>query len=79
MTQGSWHAGALEGRPLPEIRWVLANDTRRGRDLSQNSPFAGMLIEPERRRLLEEIRRPSSAIVSARFSDCSAPADASLN
>ena len=39
-----------------EIRWVLAGDPRRGRDLPQNSLFAGMLSEPERRRILEEVR-----------------------
>jgi hypothetical protein len=56
LTPDSWHAGALEGRPLHEIRWVLPDDTRRGRALAQNPPFAGMLSEPERAGILEEVR-----------------------
>lgn len=43
-------------RPLDEIRRVISSDDQRGRDLRQNSPFAGMLSEPERRRILTEIR-----------------------
>jgi hypothetical protein len=43
-------------RPLPEIRRVLASDDPHADDLRQNSPFAGLLTEPERRRILEEIR-----------------------
>lgn len=43
-------------RPVPEIRRVISEDTQRGRDLRQNSPFAGMLSEPERRRINDEIR-----------------------
>lgn len=39
--------------PVPEVRRVLASDDDRARDLRQNSPFAGMLSEPERRRILE--------------------------
>lgn len=42
-------------RPLPEIRKVLRDDSQRARDLRQNSPFAGALSEPERRRILQEI------------------------
>ena len=42
-------------RPLGEIRRIIAEDTERGRDLRQSSPFAGMLSEPERRKLLAEI------------------------
>jgi hypothetical protein len=38
-------------RPVPEIRRVISEDTQRARDLRQNSPFAGMLSEPERRRI----------------------------
>lgn len=48
---GEWEE--ILGRPLSEIRSVLASDDARGRDLRQNSPFAGMLSEPERRRILE--------------------------
>jgi hypothetical protein len=47
--------GVLD-RPLGEIRRIIAEDTERGRDLRQSSPFAGMLSEPERRKLLAEIR-----------------------
>jgi hypothetical protein len=43
-------------RPVREIRRVLASDDLQARDLRQNSPFAGLLTEPERRRILEEIR-----------------------
>jgi hypothetical protein len=43
-------------RPLAEIREAIAADDQRGRDLRQNSPFAGALSEPERRRILAEIR-----------------------
>ena len=64
MTPHSRHTRALEGLPLPEIRWVLANDTRAGRDLAQKSPFAGMLNEPERSGILE----PLTAIVSPTLS-----------
>jgi hypothetical protein len=39
-------------------RWdeVLAQDTPEAADLRQNSPFAGMLSEPERRKILELVR-----------------------
>ncbi len=43
-------------RPVPEIRRLISADDARGRDLRQNSPFAGLLSEPERRRILEEVR-----------------------
>jgi len=43
-------------RPLPEIRRVLASDDPHTDDLRQSSPFAGLLTEPERRRILAEIR-----------------------
>lgn len=41
--------------PMPEIRRAIAADDERGRDLRQNSPFAGLLSEPERRKILEEV------------------------
>jgi hypothetical protein len=47
---------ALLRRRLPEIRTALTEDTQWARDLRQNSPFAGLLSEPERRKILEEIR-----------------------
>lgn len=43
-------------RPLPEIKRLIGEDSPRARDLRQNSPFAGMLSEPERHKLLEAIR-----------------------
>ena len=43
-------------RPLPEVRKVIGEDSQYGRDLRQNSPFAGVLSEAERRRIYEEIR-----------------------
>ncbi len=42
-------------RPIADIRKVLLADTQWGRDLRQNSPFAGLLSEAERRRILEEV------------------------
>jgi hypothetical protein len=42
-------------RPIHEIRRVLASDDSHADDLRQNSPFAGLLSEPERRRIVEEI------------------------
>lgn len=46
----------LLSRPILEIRRVLAQDSAWACDLRQSSPFAGMLSEPERRRILEEVR-----------------------
>lgn len=43
-------------QPVPEIRRLISADDARGRDLRQNSPFAGLLSEAERRRILEEVR-----------------------
>lgn len=42
----------LLARPIPEIRQAITEDSQRGRDLRQNSPFAGVLTERERRRIL---------------------------
>ena len=41
--------------PVAEVRRAISEDSDRGRDLRQNSPFAGMLSEPERRRILEQV------------------------
>lgn len=41
--------------PMTEIRKAIAADDARGRDLRQNSPLAGLLTEPERRKILEAI------------------------
>jgi hypothetical protein len=43
-------------KPIPEIRKVLRDDSQLARDLRQNSPFAGLLSEPERLKILTEIR-----------------------
>jgi hypothetical protein len=43
-------------RPVTEVRRAISEDTPQMRDLRQNSPFAGMLSEPERRKIVEEIR-----------------------
>lgn len=41
--------------PLDEIRRAIAADDERGCNLRQNSPFAGLLSEQERRRILAAI------------------------
>ena len=43
----------LEG-PLPSLRKVLEDEGEESRDLRQNSPFAGVLSEPERRAVTEQ-------------------------
>ncbi|HEY8639779.1 MAG TPA: hypothetical protein VIL53_04660 [Solirubrobacterales bacterium] len=53
------HAKAWEDvfkQPVSEIRKLISADTPSGRDLRQNSPFAGLLSEPERRKILEKVR-----------------------
>jgi hypothetical protein len=40
---------------VSEIRRIIGEDGERERDLRQNSPFAGTLSEPERRKLLAEL------------------------
>lgn len=52
------HAGAWEevfAMPMSEIRKAITSDDERGRDLRQNSPLAGLLSEPERRKILEKV------------------------
>ncbi len=46
----------LLSRPLPKISRAIAADDEAGQDLRQNSPFAGVLNEQERRRIIEAIR-----------------------
>ena len=43
-------------RPIGEIRRTLIDATPEADDLRQTSPFAGLLSEPERRRILDEVR-----------------------
>ncbi len=47
---------ALLARPLADVSRAIAADTQEGRDLRQNSPFAGVLNEQERRRIIETTR-----------------------
>lgn len=50
------HAQAWEevfALPMPKIRKAITADDEQGRDLRQNSPLAGLLSEPERRKVLE--------------------------
>jgi hypothetical protein len=42
-------------RPVPEIRRALVDGSQEADDLRQNSPFAGLLSEPERRRIVHEV------------------------
>lgn len=41
--------------PMAEIRKAITADDERGRDLRQNSPLAGLLSEPERRKILDTV------------------------
>lgn len=41
--------------PVPRIRDAITADDERGRDLRQSSPFAGMLSEQERRKILAAV------------------------
>lgn len=49
----SWQR--LLERPLPEIRRALTEESQGADDLRQNSPFAGVLSEPERQRIMREV------------------------
>jgi hypothetical protein len=42
--------------PLKEIRAAISADAERGHDLRQNSPLAGLLSEPERRKIIELVK-----------------------
>lgn len=46
---------AVFAMPMAEVRKVIGIDDARGRDLRQNSPLAGLLSEPERRKILEAV------------------------
>jgi len=53
------HAEAWEdvlAKPVSETRKIIRADDQFARDLRQNSPFAGLLSEPERRKILETVR-----------------------
>jgi hypothetical protein len=47
--------------PLPEIRSAISADSKRARELRQTSPFAGILTEQERRRLVKAVEERASA------------------
>jgi hypothetical protein len=55
---------ARDGRsqPVDEIARALVEDDERSRDLRQNSPFAGALTEPGRRRVTDAVSRSSVRI-----------------
>lgn len=46
---------AVFALPMTGIRKAIVADDDRGRDLRQNSPLAGLLSEPERRKILEQV------------------------
>jgi hypothetical protein len=46
----------LLARPIPVIRRKITAEGADADDMRQNSPFAGMLSEPERRRIVAEVR-----------------------
>ena len=53
------HAAAwreLLDRPLGEIRTAIGSDDPDGRDLRQNSPLAGLISEPERRKIFDSVK-----------------------
>ncbi len=41
--------------PIPRIKRLISTDSQRARDLRQNSPFAGVLTERERQKILEAV------------------------
>jgi hypothetical protein len=45
----------LLDRPLPQLKQALVDESPESDDLRQNSPFAGLLSEPERQRILREV------------------------
>lgn len=45
----------LLAQPVPAIRRAMVDETQEADDLRQNSPFAGLLSEPERRRIVREV------------------------
>jgi hypothetical protein len=41
--------------PRSRIKRFISTDSQRARDLRQNSPFAGVLTERERKKILEAV------------------------
>jgi hypothetical protein len=48
----------LLNEPLPKVARMIVQDSQRGRDLQQNSPFAGALNQQDRRRVLDAVDAP---------------------
>jgi hypothetical protein len=46
--------------PLKEVRAAISTDDECGHNLRQNSPLAGLISEPERRRILELVKSGAS-------------------
>jgi hypothetical protein len=46
----------LLSRPISQIAAAIVTDDAEGRDLRQSSPFAGVVNEQERRRIIETVR-----------------------
>lgn len=51
---GEWRT--LLNLPLGEVRAAISTDDERGHDLRQNSPLAGLISEPERRKIFETVK-----------------------
>lgn len=47
---------AILGQPIDQIAEVISAESQDARDLRQNSPFAGVLNEHERRHIIESVR-----------------------
>lgn len=62
VTEGHFHPHYAErwrealALPIDQLAEAIAADTQDARDLRQNSPFAGILNEHERRRIIETVR-----------------------
>lgn len=41
---------------VADVRKAISEDSQAAADLRQNSPFAGMLSEPERRKVVQQVR-----------------------
>lgn len=60
--EGHMHPGyaerwrAILGLPIAQIADAISADSQEARDLRQNSPFAGVLNEHERRHIIESVR-----------------------
>lgn len=48
--------GAVLREAVDDVRKTISEDSLEARDLRQSSPFAGMLSEPERRKIVQQVR-----------------------